>query len=246
MRILADLHTHTVASTHAFCTLNEMITKAAEIGLELIATTDHAGSMPDASHRWRFGNFECIPREVKGVTVLCGAESNLENENGDVDFLGSKGRELDILIVSMHSDIYLPKSAQEHTNALINMMKHKEVDIIGHPARYGVPFDYEQVAKAAEVSNKIIEINENCLRVQRDYPQWSMRNKGIYTEVLTACRKYNTKSAVNSDAHYDDSLGQVNNALELIKSLAFPEELIVNRSRDTILAHLHEKKGLIV
>ena len=39
--IIADLHTHTLASTHAYSSLTEMVRAAAERGLYAIAITDH-------------------------------------------------------------------------------------------------------------------------------------------------------------------------------------------------------------
>ena len=48
MKIIADTHTHTVASTHAYSTAQEMITAAKEKGLYAIALTDHAYRMPGA------------------------------------------------------------------------------------------------------------------------------------------------------------------------------------------------------
>lgn len=48
MKIIADLHTHTVASTHAYSTLQEMVTAASEMGLSAIAVTDHGVEMPGA------------------------------------------------------------------------------------------------------------------------------------------------------------------------------------------------------
>ena len=46
MRILMDLHTHTVASGHAYSTIMENAKAAAEKGLEGIAMTYHAPAMP--------------------------------------------------------------------------------------------------------------------------------------------------------------------------------------------------------
>jgi len=51
MRLLADLHTHTVASGHAFSTITELATAAAGKGLELIAFTDHGPSVPGGCAR---------------------------------------------------------------------------------------------------------------------------------------------------------------------------------------------------
>lgn len=37
-----DLHTHTVASGHAYCSLREMAKVASEKGLEVLGVTEHA------------------------------------------------------------------------------------------------------------------------------------------------------------------------------------------------------------
>ena len=48
MKTLLDVHTHTVASGHAFSTLQEMAVAASEKGLKLLGITEHTGDMlPD-------------------------------------------------------------------------------------------------------------------------------------------------------------------------------------------------------
>lgn len=42
MKTLLDVHTHTVASGHAFSTLQEMAAAASEKGLKLLGITEHA------------------------------------------------------------------------------------------------------------------------------------------------------------------------------------------------------------
>ena len=39
MKLIADLHTHTIASTHAYATVTEMAYEASELGLFAIAIT---------------------------------------------------------------------------------------------------------------------------------------------------------------------------------------------------------------
>ena len=51
-----DLHTHTVASGHAYCSLREMAKAAADKGLELLGITEHAPSMPGTCHKFYFHN----------------------------------------------------------------------------------------------------------------------------------------------------------------------------------------------
>ena len=54
MKIIADLHTHTLVSNHAFNTITEMAAAAQKRGLFAMAVTDHGPSMPDAPHPWYF------------------------------------------------------------------------------------------------------------------------------------------------------------------------------------------------
>ena len=46
MKILADTHSHTLASGHAYSTITEMAEAAAAKGLEVLALTEHAPKMP--------------------------------------------------------------------------------------------------------------------------------------------------------------------------------------------------------
>lgn len=46
MKYLIDTHTHTIASGHAYNTIDEMTRKAAQIGLPAIAFTEHTPKMP--------------------------------------------------------------------------------------------------------------------------------------------------------------------------------------------------------
>ena len=47
MKIIADMHTHTVASTHAYSTIKEMAEAARDAGLEYLAITDHTPASTD-------------------------------------------------------------------------------------------------------------------------------------------------------------------------------------------------------
>ena len=46
MKYILDTHTHTLASGHAYSTIDEMIQAAADKGLKLYALTEHAPAMP--------------------------------------------------------------------------------------------------------------------------------------------------------------------------------------------------------
>ena len=46
MKPLIDAHTHTVASGHAYSSLQEMAKAAAEKGLQVLGITEHGPSVP--------------------------------------------------------------------------------------------------------------------------------------------------------------------------------------------------------
>ena len=54
MKDYADLHTHTIASGHAYGTITEMVHAAALKDLPILGITKHAPSMPEAVGRCSF------------------------------------------------------------------------------------------------------------------------------------------------------------------------------------------------
>ena len=56
MKASIDIHNHTIASGHAFSTLQEMAYAAAEKGIEYLGITDHGPSIPGTCHPLYFRN----------------------------------------------------------------------------------------------------------------------------------------------------------------------------------------------
>ena len=138
-----DLHTHTIVSGHAYCTLREMAKAASEKGLELLGITEHAPKMPGTCHKFYFENLRIVPREMYGIELLLGSEVNILDAQGTVDLSQRTMEKLDIIIASLHTPCMTPGSRQENTDAYLNAMKNPCINIIGHPddGRYEV--DYE-------------------------------------------------------------------------------------------------------
>jgi len=55
MKLVADLHVHTVSSGHAYSTIEEYAARAKKIGLKGVAITDHGPAMPGAPHSHPLG-----------------------------------------------------------------------------------------------------------------------------------------------------------------------------------------------
>ena len=55
---LIDLHTHTIASGHAYSTLQENIDQAKKKGLKVLGTSDHYRLIPGTAHPFYFRNLK--------------------------------------------------------------------------------------------------------------------------------------------------------------------------------------------
>ena len=85
IKLVADLHVHTIASGHAYSTVAEVIEAASQRGLEALALTDHGPSMPGGPYRYYFGNLFVIPEREKNVEILKGVEANIIGRDGTLD-----------------------------------------------------------------------------------------------------------------------------------------------------------------
>ena len=70
MKIVADLHTHSIASVHAYATINEMAQEAADLGLYGFAVTDHGITMHGTPHPYYFMNLCAVPEVFRGVRTV--------------------------------------------------------------------------------------------------------------------------------------------------------------------------------
>ena len=77
-----DLHTHTIASGHAYSTIQESVMHASSVGVEVIAITDHGPSMEGSPCAGYFDNMARIPRKMHGVDLLMGCEVNVVDHSG--------------------------------------------------------------------------------------------------------------------------------------------------------------------
>lgn len=230
MKFILDVHCHTIASGHAYSTVTENALSAYEKGLELIAITDHAPKMPGSSHKLHFSNLHVIPKYIKGVEILKGAEVNILDKNGNVDLNNNALKKLDIVIASLHIPCIAPMTEEENTQAMINTMKNPNIHILGHPGDPRYPFDIKKVVRCAKETNTAIEINNTSLSPSNP------RFGGTQTicAILDECVKQNTYIVFGSDAHYCDDIGNFSNIEKIIENMSVPENLILNTNKDLL------------
>lgn len=76
MKIELDVHTHTIASGHAFSTLQEMAQAAADKGLKVLGITEHSPGVPRYLPSYLFLETCMVPAGCM-VELLLGAEINI-------------------------------------------------------------------------------------------------------------------------------------------------------------------------
>ena len=101
MKIELDVHTHPIASGHAFSTLQEMAQAAADKGLKVLGITEHSPGVPGTCHPIYFRNLHVVPRRMYGVELLLGAEINILDGKGNLDLDEDYMKMLDIRIAGM-------------------------------------------------------------------------------------------------------------------------------------------------
>ena len=234
MKIVADLHTHTIASVHAYATALEMITEASDIGLYGFAITDHGESMHGCPHPYYFMNLHAIPKVMKGVRVLKGIEANIVDRKGTLDADESILSNLDICVASLHMPTFRDKvNINTCTQAYLSLAENPYVNIIAHSGSPYFKYDYETVIKRFAQCGKLVEINNASIKHKPEfYPNC--------VEIAKLCMKYGCRVTVDTDAHFITQLGRADEAIKMLESINFPEELIVNSSVENFENYLKE------
>lgn len=228
---ILDSHTHTIASGHAYNTINEMIRSAADKGLALLGITEHAPAMVGTCDEIYFQNLRVLRREKYGVKLLFGAELNILDEKGTLDLSEWSMAELDIGIASMHPPCYTSISREANTNAYIEAMKEPHVNIIGHPDDGRFPVDELALVQAAKEHHVLLELNNNSLRPDG----FRMDAAAVDEKLLGYCKMYGVPVILGSDAHVEEDIARYDFAEKLLRKTEFPKELIVNYSVEQFL-----------
>ncbi len=237
MKLLMDNHTHSIASGHAYSTIDENMRWAAEKGLELVALTDHAPGMKDTTGHAYFANLHVLPEKLHGVRLLKGIELNIMDFDGKVDMDDAVLSRLDIAIASLHVPCIKPGSRKENTAALVKAMQNPYVDIIGHPGDPRYDVDFKEVFRQAKETCTLLEIN-NASLIPGGFRDGSQEN---VKEILRMSMEEGISVVLGSDAHFYTGIGDFSYALALLKEVGFPEELVLNTDPKRFLSSLKRR-----
>ena len=228
MTFKLDIHTHTIASGHAYSTLQEMAKAASEKGLQILGITDHASSVPGAPEPVYFRNTHVIPRTMYGVRLLIGAELNILDIRGTLDLEEFYYRLMDVRIAGIHKFCWSGGDPSQNTDGMIAAIENPWTDIIAHPGDGVAELYFEPIVDAAYRTGTLLEINSSSLRPIRNKPAAIHNN----LEILRLCRKRDMPVILGSDAHISFDIANYQYALPLLREVDFPDELIVNDKPD--------------
>lgn len=190
--ITTDWHMHTIWSSDARNTFQEMALEAKRLGLKAIGVSDHT----EKQYGWDPNKIEQRREEARlaaeevGITIYAGCETGI-NIDGSLDWPDEYLAKMDYVIASIH---------KAHNNniaeRLIAAANHPMVRLIGHPTgrmigRRDIPdVEWLEVFKACVANDVLMEING----ARVDLP----------VNLIKMARSVGCKFVINSDAHSVD------------------------------------------
>jgi len=224
MKTLFDPHTHTIASGHAYSTLQEMAQAASQKGLQILGITEHAPGIPGTCDPIYFRNMHVIPRVMYGVRLLMGVELNILDTTGCLDLDERHYRCCDIRIAGIHQLCWEGGTRAQNTEAMLAAIHNPWTHIISHPGDGTAELDFEPIVRAARDTQTLLEINSSSMIPSRHKEVARPNN----IEILRLCRQMDVPVILGSDAHISYSIADYRYALPLLQETGFPDELVMN------------------
>ena len=238
MKLLADLHVHSIASSHAYSTVLEIASSAGEKGLQLVAITDHGPAMPNGPHPYYFANLRVLPAEIYGVQILKGIEANIINEDGNLDLEKYYLDRMDIVLAGFHFGCFKSNEKKVCTDTFLKVMENPYVDIIVHPGNPEFPIDYKTVISRAAEHGIPLELNNSSFCGSRRGSQDNC------CEIAAMIAHNGGPVVIGSDAHFAWDVGRFDRAIEAAAAAGIKEEQVINTSAEKVINYLNHRKDL--
>jgi len=243
MKITADYHVHSTYSrhNHGKSSIEEIVQRAVELGLEEIAITDHGPK------HYLFGIKENKIKEAKEkilemrkkypqIKILLGVEANILDYRGNTDITDEVLKHCDIILCGYHIGVLFstPLDAwkftimnkigrknnkvfeemrEKNTEAVIKAINKYKINILTHPGDK-IPLNTEKIAMAAEKTNTILEINNS--------------HSHLNAEEIKIAKKYDVNFVINSDSHIKDKIGSYEKGLKAAIEAGLDLNRIIN------------------
>ena len=178
--------------------IEEMAEEAKRLGLEYIAITDHTkslamtGGSDEKKLLKQMAEIDKTNRSLKGITILKGAEVNI-NKDGTLDIKDEVLARLDVVGIAVHSHFNLPR--REMTERIVRAMRNSHADVLFHPTgrviqkREPYDVDMDAIIQTAKETGTVLEIDA--------YPD----RLDLKDEHVRKAIGAGVKLAIDSDAH---------------------------------------------
>lgn len=232
-----DTHTHTILSGHAWSTLSENCRAAKEKGMKGLCLTEHGPAIECGAPSFIPHSQRMLPEEVEGIRVYKGVEANILDHESHLDIPQDYLKFCEFAIASIHSHMFPERDmAEANTATYCEILKNPYIDIIGHADDPTVPCDFEAMVQAAQAHGKLLELNNNSTTAHRPGSLPSLKR------YILCCKAHRQRVCVASDAHFYTMVGNVTPLMTLLEELEFPQELIVNLTKERFDTYLEERK----
>lgn len=248
---MIDTHTHTIASGHAYNTMDEMIREAISKQLDVLCITDHGPEMQGSANEYYFSNFRVLTKELypiefndiifagRYLRVIHGIEANIISYDGMTDYeeIADDFLSVKYIIASFH-ECCLPSADEKlNTHAYIKAMEKGYVYQLGHIDDGRIPCNYEEIVKVAKKNNVLIEVNNSS----NSGASWRKDSEKNTLEYLQLCKENNVMVALGSDAHCKDDIANFSNIEPLLQKVNFPKDLVINYDKNAFLDFVDKK-----
>ncbi|NLO20683.1 MAG: PHP domain-containing protein [Syntrophomonadaceae bacterium] len=243
MNFFGDYHTHSRYSDGRQG-IENIVHAAFSKGLLEVAITDHGplaaviGVKKQESYLDIKEEIYQVQRKYPNIHILLGAEANIRDLDGTLDLDEEIMEELDILIAGLHpytwptsikdgwsimagnslrrlGPRFQKEAVKANTRAIVAALnRYPQIDILSHPGLF-FKVHIEEVAWACKIRQVLFEIN--CAH---KYPPIS--------DIIEANR-VGVKFIINSDAHFQESVGNLDYGSWIADKLGINRNTIANR-----------------
>lgn len=239
-----DLHLHSIASGHAFNTIDELTHFARINGYCIIGISDHGPQMEGAPHSGYFEMLSRLPKAAGNTQLLYGCEANILDQFGTLDISAPLLHDLDYVIAGLHRRTpYQGRTTAEHTRSIVSAIHSGYVDIISHPVSLNFMVDTKEVVRAAAQCHVILEANKTVLleAVRRGCQDVIAATKALFSEAQAG----GVPLLFGSDAHHISEMGLSEAERALIaEQYDFDVNGVVNCRPVDLLKLLRERKTI--
>lgn len=233
-----DTHTHTVISGHAWSTLTENCRAAKDRGMRGLCLTEHGPAIEGGAPAYIPHSQRMLPELVEGIRVYKGVEINILDHGNRIDIPPEYLKFCEFAIASIHTHMFPERDKKdENTATYLEMLRNPYIDIIGHADDPSVPCDFEAMVVQAQKYGKLLELNNNSTTAHRPGSLPSLKR------YILCCKAHGQRVCVASDAHFHTMVGNVGPMMRLLEELEFPQELIVNLTKERFESYLKERNA---